>query len=203
MADARKAILTLGHSNHEAAYLIDLVRMNAVDTVVDVRSHPFSRYNPQFNEAALRDTLNTAGMNYLKRSRDLGGRPRQDACYDENGRVVYARVAQLPGFQAALEQVVDTAAHRTVALLCTEREPLQCHRTLLIAHELRRAGRAVEHIAADANRETHEAVMRRLAEMHGQQAGADMFRSEQQVLDDLVEMQARRVAYVDRRRTQA
>ena len=138
------SVLTIGHSTHSIEAFVELLRQHGVTALVDVRSAPFSRFNPQFNRATLERDLKAQGIKYVFLGRELGARSDDPGCYD-GGRVQYARLARTAGFQAGLGRVVEGAKLYRVALMCAEKEPLECHRTLLVARALVARDVAVEH----------------------------------------------------------
>ncbi len=174
MNDGAMSVFTIGHSTHAIGRFVDLLRQHGVDEVADVRSTPYSRFNPQFNRDSLANSLVRHGIGYVSLGRELGGRPDDPACY-ENGRVRYDRVAATPVFQRGLDRVMQDAAARSVAIMCAEKEPLECHRTLLVAQALGVRGVAVRHIRADGTLEDHAAAMDRLLVMHGDPPQGELF----------------------------
>lgn len=154
-------IHTIGHSNHPAERFIALLRQHEVGALADVRSTPFSRFNPQFNRERLAASLRDAGIQYIFLGQELGARPREREFY-EGDRVSYAKLAQSERFRQGLERVVAESREHRVALMCAERDPSQCHRALLISPELERAGTPVTHILPDGSLETHAQLMQRL-----------------------------------------
>jgi uncharacterized protein (DUF488 family) len=155
-------IYTLGHSNHPAERLIELLRQHDIGAVADVRSMPFSRFNPQFNRERLAAALRGAAIHYVFLGEELGARTR-DPSLLEDGRVSYAKLARSEPFRRGLERVMSGMREHRIALMCAERDPLQCHRTLLISPELERAGVPVTHILPDGSLETHAQVMSRVS----------------------------------------
>jgi len=178
----RAAVLTIGHSNHSQEVLLALLARHGVTAVCDVRSSPYSRRHPQFNRERLREALDRHGIAYHFLGRELGGRPSDPACY-ENGQVRYRRVAGTELFETGIEQVMREAASHRVALLCAEREPLACHRTLLVSRALEARGVQVNHIHADGRLEPHEDAMTRLLGMVGL-AEPDMFRTREERIEE-------------------
>ena len=167
------AVLTVGHSNHPLENFLALLRRHAATAVADVRSAPYSRFNPQFNRQALSQALADQELDYIYLGRELGGRADRQ-CY-ENGRIRYDWVAETPRFAEGLERLSSERAKHRIALLCAEREPLHCHRALLIAPALQQHGAEVHHIHADGQIETHAAAMDRLLDLHGLQTEDDLF----------------------------
>lgn len=188
-------IFTIGHSTHAIAAFVSLLKRHGVTAVADVRSAPFSRFNPQFNRDALERSLRDHGIRYVFLGRELGARSDDPACY-EKGRVHYARLARTGAFQAGVERVLRGAADHRIALMCAEKEPLECHRTLLVARALADLGASIMHIHADGQLESHAAAMNRLLDLVGLPRN-DLFRSHQDLVAAALAKQEERVAYVD------
>ncbi len=142
--------------------------------MADVRSSPYSRFNSQFNRETLANHLAACGIEYAFLGQELGGRPDDASCY-ENGQVLYDRVRKTRPFQRGLERIVQDMTGRRIALMCSEKEPLECHRTLLVAQALQAQGIAVKHILADGELETHTAAMDRLLILHDDPKQEDLF----------------------------
>lgn len=195
MSTSANSVYTIGHSTHSADAFLALLRRHGVEAVADVRSSPFSRFNPQFNREPLGQFLKTNGIRYVFLGKELGARSEDRSCYLD-GRVQYSRLAQTPLFQSGLDRVLQGAAKYRVALMCAEKEPLECHRTLLVAKTLAERGQPVLHIHADGHLETHEAAMERLLAVTGLPK-EDLFRSKQELLAEALARQEKQVAYVD------
>ena len=189
-------VLTVGHSNHSPEVFINLLLRHGVNEVADVRSAPYSRYTPHFNYENLQCSLEEIGIAYTYLGGELGGRPADRSCYDAEGRVQYDRVAETDAFDDGIRRVIRAADERRIALLCTEKEPLECHRTLLVARALAERAVAVAHILADGSLENHDAAMSRLLDIHKLPPNGDMFRSRAAVISDALTRQAQKVAYV-------
>lgn len=194
MSETRQ-ILTIGHSNHAIERFLDLLRRNGVTAVADVRSSPFSRHNPQFSKEALQSVLKDAGIAYIFLGKELGGRSPDKGCY-EDGRIQYDRVARTEGFREGIDRVRKGVGQYRIALMCAEKEPLECHRTLLVARALDKVGERVGHIHADGHVEPHAEAMQRLLDLVGLPR-EDMFRSGAELEEEAVRGQAGKVAYVD------
>lgn len=192
-------VFTIGHSNHAPAAFCALLVRHGVDAVADVRSAPYSRYTPHFNHDALSALLDDLGIGYDFLGGELGGRPADRACYDAAGRVRYDRVAATDAFDDGIRRIIHNADDRRIALLCSEKEPLECHRTLLIARNLAARGVAIEHILADGALENHDAAMSRLVDLHKLPQQGDLFRSRDDIIAEALERQAQKFAYVDAR----
>lgn len=191
-------LFSIGHSTHTLETLVSFLKRHGVTEVADVRSTPYSRFNPQFNRDSLANSLVPHGIEYVFLGRELGGRPDDPACY-ENGRVRYDRVAATPVFQRGLDRVIQDAATRGVAMMCAEKEPLECHRTLLVAQALGDRGVAVQHIRADGILEGHGAAMDRLLVMHGDLPQGELFGQHGDRITRAIARQVERMASKKRR----
>ena len=159
-------LYTVGHSNHSIEKFIGLLTANGITAVADVRSRPFSRRHPQFNKERLAAALTQHGIAYVFLGKELGARSEDPSCY-ENGKVQYPRLAATPAFKAGIERVLAGAARFRIALMCAEKEPLDCHRTLLVSRALESVGASIAHILADGSVELQEKTMSRLIDLVG------------------------------------
>jgi len=146
-------LFTIGHSNHAIRRFVDLLAMHRVALVCDVRSSPYSRFNPQFNREPLRTALEACGIAYLFLGGELGGKPRGDE-YPTDDQARFALIAGSQAFRAGLARLLEEAASHRTAIMCAEKEPEMCHRSLLICPHLP-AGVAVHHILADGSVREH------------------------------------------------
>jgi uncharacterized protein (DUF488 family) len=144
-----RQIYTIGHSSHTSEHFIDLLRQHRVEVLVDTRSAPYSRYSPQFDREALRDSVIAAGMKYLFLGDVVGGRPKDESHYDEHGRARYGKVAETPEFLDGIARLERGADEFRVALMCSEEDPTHCHRRLLIGRVLIERGAQLLHIRGD------------------------------------------------------
>jgi len=188
-----QAIFTIGHSTHSIDYFVALLKMHGVTALCDVRSRPYSRTNPQFNREDLKEHLRAAKIAYVFLGAELGGRSEDASCY-EDGRVQYDRLSHTDLFRKGLARVQQGMKKYRVALMCAEKEPLECHRTLLVARHLDALGLAVQHIHADGQLESHPDAVNRLVRRLNM-PDKDMFRSHSDVIADAYRMQERRIAY--------
>ncbi len=186
-------IYTVGHSTHPFEKFLGLLQKQGVTAIVDVRSIPYSRFNPQFNREELRSALKAHVIRYVFLGKELGARSADESCY-VNGKVQYKLLAKTALFQSGLARVIHGAESHKIALMCAEKDPLNCHRTILVARELVSQGVNVMHILQDGSTELHRDAISRLISKMGLRE-ADMFRSEYLTVDDAYEMQGERIAY--------
>lgn len=129
---------------------------------------------------------------------ELGGRPADRSCYDADGRVCYDCLADTDLFKGGIMRTIRIANEHRIVLMCSEKEPLDCHRTLLVARVLVKRDIVVKHILADGSLEYHTAAMGRLVDTFNLPRNGDLFRSPDEVIDDALMRQAKRVGYVER-----
>jgi uncharacterized protein (DUF488 family) len=160
-----KPIKTIGHSNHPLERFLGLLKAGGVTLLVDVRSMPYSRRFPQFGKERLASGLAHAGIDYLHEGAALGGLPRE-------GGGSYDALAATPAFKDALGRLIERARDTTLCLVCAEKEPIDCHRTVLVSRRLAEQGVAIDHLLADGSMRPHRAVEDALLARNG---GPDLF----------------------------
>ncbi|MEA3351569.1 MAG: DUF488 family protein [Chloroflexota bacterium] len=160
-AQPKSIIYTIGHSNHSTNKFIDLLKQHCITAVADVRSVPYSRFNPQFNKEELDALLKSEGIAYVFLGKELGARPNDRSCYN-NGQVDFSCMAERVEFKGGLDRVIKGSEEYRVALMCAEKEPLDCHRTILVCRNLKTRGVSIKHILADGALEDHRDTEGRL-----------------------------------------
>lgn len=186
------SIYTVGHSAHELALFTSLLAQHDIKAVADVRSAPYSRRHPQFNRDALKEALRANGIAYVFFGKELGARSKDPDCY-ANGRVQFPKLARTALFRSGIKRVLEGSQQMRIALMCAEKEPLACHRTLLVARELVRRGSKINHILADGTLETHREAMNRLCRQLG--IAEDLLRSPEELEHDACAAQEEKIAY--------
>ncbi len=188
-------VYTVGHSTHPQDHLIHLLKQHGITALCDVRSRPYSRMNSQFNRPELTQELKKQAIRYVFLGKELGARSDDPNCY-EGGRVRYDLLARTQLFQSGLDRIATGMKSFKLALMCAEKDPLHCHRTILVARHLEKRGIPVTHILANGALETNEEALLRLAQiLNIRQEEPHMFRSQEQLFDELYEMQGERIAY--------
>jgi len=188
-------IYTIGHSNHEPAVFLELLRQHGITAVGDVRSSPYSRYASQFSREPLAVLLAEAGIAYVFLGKELGARSDNPACYVQ-GKVQLDRLAKEPCFQEGIDRVLHGLDRYKIALICAEKDPVDCHRALLVARRLSELGIPVGHIHADGSLELHGEMETRLLALCKLPEG-DLFTSREEFIADAYSIQSARVAYFD------
>jgi len=152
--DHSLACLTVGHSNHPLSVFLDLLRAHGIEVLADVRSRPYSQFAPHFNVEFLRDAVTEVGIRYAFFGDTLGGRPDGDVFYDDAGHVRYDRVAESEHFLEGIARLERGLPRYRVALMCSEENPLVCHRHLLVGRVLAGRGIEVRHLRGDGRVQT-------------------------------------------------
>jgi uncharacterized protein (DUF488 family) len=158
-------LLTIGHSDHTGAAFIELLLRHGVTAVADVRSRPYSRMYPHFSHQPLKAALAQAGIDYAFLGRELGARPGDPACY-ERGTALYSRIAATAAFAKGLERLRKGTERYRIALLCVEKDPIVCHRAILVCRHVRQFELTIRHILPDGSLEAHATVEERLLALH-------------------------------------
>ncbi len=161
-------VLTIGHSTHPIGEFVKMLKAQGVETVVDIRTVPRSRHNPQFDQAALPGLLKDAGLDYVY-IKELGGLRKANKDSVNGGwRNVsfrgYADHMQTAEFLTGLEQLIDLAGRSQVAIMCAEAVPWRCHRSL-VGDALLVRNIVVEDIMSATSRKPHKLTS--FAEVHG------------------------------------
>ena len=191
------AIFTIGHSNHDPAHFLSLLSTHGINAIADVRSSPYSKYVPQYSKDDLQHMLREAGVGYVFMGREFGARREEEACYVDD-RARYDRIAQLPKFRAGLDRILGESQDHRIALMCSETDPLTCHRTILVCREIRRQSpdTRITHILPDASVEPHDDALQRLVALH--KLEPELFgdlSSQEGLIEHAQDLQAERIAY--------
>jgi len=165
MADEQPNILyTIGHSNHKIEDFVILLKKHSINCIADVRSTPYSHYNEQFNRELLTITLRNANIEYIYLGNQLGARPPDAHCY--NGDCVnFEYLAKTEQFHIGLDHLADISSKYRVALMCAEKDPIECHRFILVCRNLKNYGLRIKHILSDGSIEENSDTEHRLVRM--------------------------------------
>ena len=186
-------IYTIGHSTHTIQDFIKLLKSRGITAIADVRSAPYSRFQPQFNREALAKDLYEVGIEYVFVGDSIGGRSANQDDY-ENGRVIYARLKNNDYFENGIQRVILGSQKFKLALMCSEKEPIECHRTLLVGQTLFEQGVPVTHIHGDGSLEKHEDAIQRLLKLFKLDK-PDLFRSNEEIIEEALLRQEQKVAF--------
>jgi len=158
-----KELFTIGHSNHTLEHFLELLTKYQISAIADVRSSPYSQYSPHFNKEFLEDALTNAHIDYVFLGSELGARRSENSCYI-NSQAKYELIAKLPAFRHGIERVLEGVERYVIALMCSESDPITCHRKILVCRELKkiRPDLKIIHILGDGTTETQELSEKRL-----------------------------------------
>jgi uncharacterized protein (DUF488 family) len=155
---SRPTVWTVGHSNHAFDDFAQLISGQRIEFLIDVRSYPYSRHAPQFNREELETRLTALGIRYLFLGAELGGRPTREEHYDPEGHALYGPMSEEDSFRAAVDRLIEGARRYRIALVCSEGNPQDCHRRLLVGKVLADRGVALGHILPDGSIRTELSV---------------------------------------------
>jgi uncharacterized protein (DUF488 family) len=164
MDEKSNILYTIGHSNHEIDDFLFLLKKHSINCVADVRSSPYSRYNVQFNREIIETRLRNSGIEYVFFGEQLGARPNDARCYSGN-RVDFGTLSKSAQFSLGLEHLMEIASKYIVALMCAEKEPIECHRFILICRNLKKSELQIKHILSDGGIENNRDTERRMVRL--------------------------------------
>lgn len=186
-------IYTIGHSTQPMEDFLRLLQKHSVTAIADVRSTPFSKHAPHFSRDHLESSLELANIAYVFLGKELGARSDDGSCYVGN-KVSYGKLSKTSLFRAGIERVETGSDRFKVALMCSERDPTECHRTILVSKVLTERGVVVDHILGDGTLEPHEQTMLRVLDLLGMPR-EDMFNSREELIAKAYEGRERQIAY--------
>ncbi|MGM9845548.1 MAG: DUF488 family protein [Muribaculaceae bacterium] len=171
------SIYSIGHGQKSTDEFISELRSFDIQYLIDVRSSPFSKWAPQYNQGTIEEFLKQNGIIYLYMGDVIGGRPLNDSCFDSDGYFDYKKMAEMPQFQAGLKRLVKANEKGCrVAVMCSEADPTQCHRSKLIGRELYfQDDISMEHIIAVNKTKTQVDIMTELDRGKGNWPEGDLF----------------------------
>ena len=187
------SVLTIGHSTHSWEQFIALLRSAGVTAVADVRTSPYSRHQPHFNRDELCHELQADGISYVSLGKELGGRPAERGLYCD-GVADYEKMAKAPEFSKGLDRIVEGAKKYRIVLMCSEHDPLDCHRCLLVGRALADRGLHVRHILSDGKILNHADIEDKLLNISGR-TNEDFFAQRAERLSSAYRDRARKVAF--------
>jgi uncharacterized protein (DUF488 family) len=186
------AIFTVGHSNHDIQRFIELLVGESISAVADVRSVPYSKFTPQFNREVLQAALGAVHIRHVFLGNELGARRSEPECYVD-GKARYELIARSPLFQEGLSRLREEMRRDRVALMCAEKDPVTCHRAILVCRHLRPLGVAISHILDDGRVETHAQMEERLLKITGVE-GEDLFSGRSEAIELAYDIQGERMS---------
>lgn len=189
----QETLFTIGHSSRTWTEFATLLRRRGIDLVFDIRSSPYSKYAPHFDKDAISQGFHAVGIDYAFFGQELGGRPDNSKCYVE-GRVQYPLVAKTPAFLRGIQHLTTQSRGRRAVIMCSEKDPITCHRMLLVSRFLRNESQQIVHVIDEATAEPQVDAERRLLRTVGLPE-EDLFSSFDELVAEAYDRQASRVAY--------
>lgn len=186
-------LFTIGHSTHTAEKFIELLSMHTIQVVCDVRSNPYSKFNPHFNRETIKKQLKEHQMSYVYLGKELGPRSDDPAHY-VNGQVQYNLIANTELFQEGLKRLRNGLKTHRVALMCAEKDPVMCHRTILICRNLRSDEIEISHILENGGLESSRDSERRLMGML-KIPETTLFEKPEELIERAYDIQSEKIAH--------
>ncbi len=191
-------LFTIGYSGRSIDNLIALLKQHKITVLCDVRSMPYSSRNPDFNREPLKKTLKSHHLEYVFLGEELGARPKDLSCYVD-GKAIYRKIAASTLFKNGLERIkIGMQKNYVLALTCAEKDPVTCHRSILICRNLRGQGIGIRHLIDHETTETQADIEKRLIsqlKLH-----PDMFKDTDSnaLIERAYDVQGDRMAYVEK-----
>ena len=185
-------LFTVGHSNHDIEHFIGLLKEHAINAIADVRQLPYSKYASQFNKEALKSALADVDIEYVFMGDSLGARPTDIDCY-ANDRVDFHKLALASFFLEGMQRLNAGIKKYKIALMCAEKDPIMCHRTILVCRNMRRFDLQIIHILEDATLEDNKDSEKRLLQLH-KMCEYNLFQSVDNVIEDAYDRQGVKMA---------
>jgi uncharacterized protein (DUF488 family) len=159
-------LYTIGHSNYEIETFVSLLKKHEVNAVADVRSHPYSRFMPHFNRTPLQQILAKENINYVFLGKELGARSDNLQCYVD-GKAVYEKIAAADQFKEGIQRIMKGLLKRKISLMCAEKDPITCHRAILVCQHIHHPDVNINHILKGGDLESHIHLEERMLTKHG------------------------------------
>lgn len=186
-------LFTIGYSPHTLESFLDAINKHHITAITDVRSTPYSQYKPEFNRDKIKDFLKKNNIAYVFLGDLCGARVEDPSCYID-GKVNYSLVANNSKFKEGLVRIQKGLQSYRIALMCAEKDPITCHRTILICRNLVSMNIQIEHILENGEIERHKESELRLMKLFNLNH-PDLFQSEKQRLDEAYSRQGEKIAY--------
>lgn len=138
-------IFTIGYGGRSIEIFIAILKVYDIETIVDIRSRPYSRFQPNYNQKRLKEVLLAENINYEFMGLHLGGKPSNPNLFT-NGEVDYDKIASSPEYQQSINKLIEIAAKQKACIMCSELKPNACHRNTLVGNSLSKLDIGVVHI---------------------------------------------------------
>ncbi|MDO9536826.1 MAG: DUF488 domain-containing protein [Thermoplasmata archaeon] len=191
---------TIGHSNHSVLMFIELLQKHNISLIIDVRSHPYSKHVPDYNKDNITQSLSEYEIEYAYLGNELGGRTNDHGLLNENGQTDYLKVMQTINFKSGIKKVKQAIeAGEYLALMCTEKNPLDCHRFILISRALSQENITVKHILDTGETVNNEELEKQLLNRYNldnkQMTLFEPRKSIHELISEVYERRGREISY--------
>lgn len=193
MEPIKTNIYSVGYSTHSIESFVDIIKNFHITAIADVRSQPYSQFKPEFNRENLKKTLKKSSIEYVFLGNKLGARIKVPECY-KNGQADYQLIAKHPLFQEGLRRIRNGMKEQIIALMCAERDPINCHRMILICRSLKKLGMEIYHILDTNKVESQSESEHRLLKLFKLNQ-LELFHSKNDQLERAYNKQGKRIAY--------
>lgn len=194
-------LYTIGHSQHKTEYFIEMLNEYNINYILDVRSTPYSQFASEYNRENIKATLSGAGIQYAFMGNYFGARQEDRSLYTSEGYLDFDKVRKSARFQLGLHSVVKgIKSGNKIALMCTEKEPIECHRAIMVARTFFEIGIDVQHILQNKELQSHAELNRQLLDIYyPDRYQISLFseknRSEEENLIEAYKLQNRKIGY--------
>jgi uncharacterized protein (DUF488 family) len=189
-----KNLFTIGYAAFENISLFaQWLQYYGIDAIADVRSVPYSKFRPEFNKETLIDILKKNGIKYVFLGDYCGARIDDMSCYVD-GCVDYTKVRKTEKFKQGIERIINGLTNYNISLLCAEKDPIYCHRDILICKNLKSYNISINHILADGKLENNEITEKRLLSILKLDTN-ELFMSLDEQLEKAYELQGKNIAF--------
>lgn len=187
-------IYTIGYSAFQLPELLEALAGLQIKAVIDVRSSPYSKLRPDCNKDALQGALASHELYYVFLGSECGAR-LSDPAFHTQGKIDFDKAAQRELFQQGMQRILQGASRFNIVLLCAEKDPLECHRSIFVCRNIRKASSIpIQHIHHDLELEPHEALEQRLLTLYDSDQ-LHLFKTREEVLDEVYRKHGFKIAY--------
>lgn len=191
-------LYTIGHSQHPIQKFISLLKQHNVNFVIDVRSIPYSKYASMYDRENIRNELKSANISYSFMGKYFGARQDDKSLYAKEGYLDFKKVVKWDTFKKGMDNVIRGMETNRIALMCLEKNPIDCHRALLVANAFYHKGYSVKHILENGEIVTHQELNEELINLYFPDRNQMSFfdnRNDEDYLDDAYKIRNKTIGY--------
>ena len=160
-------LFTIGHTNHSREDFLKLLKQHEITYLLDVRSTPFSQYTSQYNKDVISEFLQKSGITYCHMGKFFGARPEDKSLYTKENYLDFEKMRASELFKKGFDNVMKGLADgNNIVLMCTEKDPMDCHRAIMVARGFELQGIDANHILPDGKLQTQKELDARLLDRY-------------------------------------